>query len=320
MAGQNNSVKQKILLVEDDLAAQEISREILVNAGYDVSVSARGDEAEKMILDKEWDLILLDVMLPGKDGFSLLETAKKTWRFTPVVLLTVLKEREDRIRAYNLGVDDFVNKPFDKWEFLARIRSLLNLRKIYRELEETQNVIVSLAQAVEAKDPYTRGHSERVGEYCKKIALSMGFSGEEAENLYWAGILHDIGKIAVPLSILTKPDKLTEEEFRKIQVHPDYSFKICESLRTLKKVLPAILYHHERWDGKGYPKGLSGEEIPLEARIMAVADSYDAMTSNRAYRSALPKEKALSILREGKDLQWHGLIVDTFLRIVESEA
>ncbi|MBN2407768.1 MAG: HD domain-containing protein [Elusimicrobia bacterium] len=309
----------KVLLVEDDPSAQEIVRDILKDIVIDIEICGRGDEAEALIRNVEWDLVMLDIMLPGKDGFQLLKVAKEVHKFTPVVMFTAIKDRENRIKAYEMGVDDFVTKPFDRWEFLARVRSLLNLRGSYQRLEETRNVVITLAHAVEAKDPYTRGHSDRVGEYSRKISLALGFSQEKAEDLYWAGLLHDIGKIAVPLDILTKPDCLTYDEYEKVKIHPEYSYKICQDLRTLQKVLPAIKYHHERWDGKGYPEGLKGKDIPAEARIMSVADAYDAMTSDRAYRKAMSKEKAVLILKEGKDKQWQASIVDTFIDILETE-
>ncbi|MFH1415877.1 MAG: HD domain-containing phosphohydrolase [Elusimicrobiota bacterium] len=309
----------RILIVEDDPSAQEIAKEILEQAVYDVVVCDRGDLAEEMITNEEWDLFLFDIMLPGKDGFQLLEIAKKHCKYTPVVIFTVLKDKEKRIKAYEMGVDDFINKPFDRWEFLARVRSLLNLRRTYLELEESHNIVVALAHAIEAKDPYTAGHSDRVGEYCKKIARSIGFSEEKSEDMFWAGVLHDIGKIAVPLDILTKKDGLTFEEFEKIKEHPEVSYRICKGLRTLQKVLKAIRYHHERWDGKGYPEKLAGKDIPAEARIMAVADAYDAMTSNRAYREAMPKEKAIGILIDGRDKQWQASIVDALVEIVNRD-
>jgi len=310
-------MKFKILLVEDDKESQEISKEILKSGGYEVDIVGRGDTAIEKIKQINYDLVLLDVMLPGKDGFSVLEEAKKNAPFTPVIMLTVLKERKERIKAYELGADDFINKPFDRWEFLARVRSLLNLRKTYLELETRENLIKALSSAIEAKDPYTKGHSERVGEYSKKLALKLGFDREKAESLYWAGILHDIGKIAIPIDILTKPGKLTDEEFEKIKVHPVISYKICESLNTLKQVLPAVKHHHERYDGKGYPNGLKGEEIPYEARIMAVTDSFDAMTSDRSYRKAMPKEKAIEILKQGAGVQWDEKIVKAFIELIK---
>jgi len=309
----------RILLVEDNPAAQEIAVDILKETVYDIEVCARGDEAETLIRNQEWDLIILDIMLPVKDGFQLLEIAKKIHRFTPVLMITALRDREKKIQAYDMAVDDFITKPFDRWEFLSRVRSLLNLRKSYLRLEDTQNVVVALAHAVEAKDPYTRGHSDRVGELSKKVALALGFSEDKAEDLYWAGILHDVGKIAIPLEILVKPSGLTDEEYEKIKAHPEVSYKICKDLRTLKNVLPAIRHHHERWDGRGYPDKLAKKDIPAEARIMAAVDAFDAMTSDRAYRKAMSKEKAVAILKEGRDRQWQGTVVDVLVDIVKDE-
>ena len=309
----------RILIVEDDIESQEISRDILKNENYEIEIVDRGDTAVEVIKDKEFDLILLDVMLPGKDGFQVLKEIKRIRPFTPVVMLTVLREREERIKAYELGADDFINKPFDRWEFLARVRSLLNLRKTYLELETRDSLIKALSQAIEAKDPYTRGHSERVAEYSRKLGIKMGLDKEKVEALYWAGILHDIGKIAVPTNILIKPEKLTDEEYEKIKIHPEFSYKICKELKTLKQVLPAIRHHHERYDGNGYPDGLKENKIPLEARIMAVCDSFDAMTSDRAYRKALSKEEAIKILRNGKGKQWDPEIVDKFISLINEE-
>jgi len=309
----------KILIVEDDESARQIVGDILKDKDFDIELCDRGDKALGLIQSYEWDLILLDIMLPGKDGFQLLKAAKEIHKFTPVVMFTVLKDREKRIKAYKMGVDDFINKPFDRWEFLARIRSLINLRKTYLDLEESRNVVLALAHAVEAKDPYTAGHSDRVGEYCRSIARAMGMTEEKASSLFMAGVLHDIGKIAVSLEILTKPGQLSDEEYEKIKIHPEVSYKICAGLKTLKDVLPAIKNHHERWDGKGYPDGMANDTIPVGAQIMAVADAYDAMTSDRAYRKAMPLDKAMSILKDGRDKQWNGKIVDIFIDILESD-
>ncbi len=308
-----------ILLVEDNPATRQIVRDILQETPYDITAYGNGNEGYTAIDNQGWDLIILDIMLPGKDGYELLGFSKKIHKFTPVIMFTALKDRNKKIKAYNMGVNDFISKPVEKWEFLARVRSLLALRESYQKLEETKNIVKSLAHAVEAKDPYTSGHSDRVGKYCKKIALKVGFSEEKAEDLYWAGLLHDIGKIAVPLDILTKPGKLTEEEYKRVKEHPKVSHKICKDLRTLQKVLPAVKYHHERWDGKGYPSGLAGKEIPVEARIMSVADAFDAMTSDRSYRKALSRQKALRILKEEKNKQFQGTIVDTLLEILDKK-
>ncbi|MGM0568452.1 MAG: HD domain-containing phosphohydrolase [Elusimicrobiota bacterium] len=307
----------KILLVEDDSSFQQIVLNILEKEAYSIKVCDNGQKAVELIERREWDLIILDIMLPGVNGFELLKKVKKMHMFTPVLMITVLKDRENMTEAFRLGVDDFITKPFDRWEFLARVRSLLNLRNSYKKLEETRNVVVSLSHVVETKDPYTRGHSERVGEYSRKIARELGFSREMCEHMYWAGILHDMGKIDIAKEILTKPGRLTKEEYEKIKVHPKISYKICKNLRTLREALPAVIYHHERWDGEGYPEGLKEKRIPAEARIMAVADAYDAMTSDRSYRKAMTLPQVREIFKEGKKKQWQPSVVEALLSILD---
>lgn len=180
------------------------------------------------------------------------------------------------------------------------------------------NVVRTLVYAVEAKDKYTCGHSERVALYAKRLAEQVGYSEEACELLYLTGLLHDVGKIAINDAILNKPDRLTDEEFAEIQRHPDEGWKILHELQQLSYVLPGVLHHHERIDGKGYPDGLAGQDIPRDGRVLAVADAYDAMTSDRAYRTGMPHEKAMSILRDGSGTQWDSGAIEAFLAI-ESE-
>jgi HD-GYP domain-containing protein (c-di-GMP phosphodiesterase class II) len=177
------------------------------------------------------------------------------------------------------------------------------------------NVVRTLVSAVEAKDQYTCGHSERVAIYAKRLAEQSGYSKKDCELFYLTGLLHDIGKIAINDAILNKPDRLTDEEFAEIQRHPEEGWKILHELEQLTYVLPGVLHHHERFDGKGYPDGLSGLDIPLDGRILAVADAYDAMTSNRAYRTGMPHEKAMEILRDGAGTQWDPEAVEAFMKI-----
>lgn len=179
------------------------------------------------------------------------------------------------------------------------------------------SIVRSLVSAVEAKDAYTSGHSERVALYSKRVAEELGYDKQAAERIYLTGLLHDVGKIGVSDAVLRKPGALTQEEFAEIRRHPDYGWAILCQLRELSYVLPGVLHHHERLDGKGYPDGLEGDAIPLDARVIAVVDAYDAMTSNRAYRHGLPHDRAIEILREGAGVQWDAHIVETFLRIID---
>ncbi len=198
----------------------------------------------------------------------------------------------------------------------AMIASHANNLALFQEREVLLvNVVRTLVSAVEAKDEYTCGHSERVALYAKRLAQQVGYSDEDCELLYLTGLLHDVGKIAINDAILNKPGHLTDEEFAEIQRHPDEGWQILQVLEQLSYVLPGVLHHHERMDGKGYPDGLAGTDIPLDGRILAVADAYDAMTSNRAYRTGMPHAKAISVLREGSGTQWDPEAVDAFMQI-----
>jgi putative two-component system response regulator len=214
----------------------------------------------------------------------------------PVILVTALTEPRDRSRAAQVGADDLLITPVNRLELVARVRSLLRLRTFHRDLEDLQSVVLSLASVLEAKDPYTKGHSARVGDLAAALARKVGLSHDECELMRVAGLLHDIGKVGVPDSLINKRGRLTEAEFRRVMDHPGVGESLCRPLRTVQAVLPLIRSHHERYDGKGYPDGLKGEEIPLGARVLALADAFDALTSDRPYRARLADEEALETL------------------------
>ncbi|PIU18940.1 MAG: two-component system response regulator [Elusimicrobia bacterium CG08_land_8_20_14_0_20_44_26] len=312
---------RKILIVEDNADSAEVLKDILAGEDYNCDVAPTGAEAEMLASTSSYDLILLDIMLPDKSGFELLDKFKNDpfTALTPVILLTALNDMDSRIKGYNLGCNDFVSKPYNHFELMARVRNHIRLKHALSDLEDTNNVLYTLAAAIEAKDPYTRGHSYRVGMYCWEIAGILGWSDAEKTKIKRAGLLHDIGKIGVPDYILIKDGKLTGAEYDAIKIHPVLSAEICSSLTKLKDVIPAIKYHHERFDGKGYPEGLAGGRIPYGARIMAVCDSWDAMTSNRAYRKKLKKAEVLEILKSGAGSQWDGDIVEIFIQIREKD-
>jgi hypothetical protein len=190
---------------------------------------------------------------------------------------------------------------------------------LLEELDGRENVIVSLALAIEAKDPYTEGHCQRLAQYAERLGRVLDFDPVHITKLRMAAILHDVGKIAVPEGILQKPDALTDDEYKILQLHPVTGESICQPLRSLRPMLPAIRHHHERWDGRGYPDGLVGEAIPLDARIIAIVDAFDAMTSDRPYRLGMPVERALAILRENRGPQWDTELLDAFIPLIEAD-
>ena len=310
--------RSKILVVDDDLRNVELLEAHLSNAGYDVVKASDGEGALRRIEEGTIDLILLDVMMPKLNGFEVCKIIKgdEKTRFIPVVMITALREVEDKIRGIEAGTDDFLDKPVNKNELLARTKSLVRLKHLNDHLENTENVLFALAKAVEAKDPCTEEHLERMVIYSSGMAKHIGLSHEVKTALESAGILHDIGKIGISESILCKPGPLTKEEFEKMIEHTIIGEKIVEPLRFSDFIAPAVRGHHERWDGSGYPDGLAGEEINIGARIISIIDAYDAMTSDRPYRRRMPKEKAINILQEGKETLWDAKLVEGFIEMI----
>jgi len=285
-----------ILVVDDDQPVRDLVTSLLQAEGYRVIEAANGEVALERVQVATPDLVLLDVMMPGRlDGVRLCQQLKsgEDTMLVPVVILTALDTLPDRIQGIEAGADDFLTKPFNRLELLARVRSLLRLKRLTDRLERAESVIFALAEAVEAKDPYTEGHLERLANYAEALACELGLSPQAQKDVREGAILHDVGKIGVPEAILRKPASLSKEEYQVIQNHPLVGHRILAPLRLASRILPAVRGHHEHFDGGGYPDGLGGQDISLEARIVAVADAYDAMTSDRPYRGALPEEEAM---------------------------
>jgi putative two-component system response regulator len=288
----------RVLVVDDTEANREVLLDVLRGAGHDVITASSGGAALRALAEGKPDLVLLDVMLPDVNGFDLCRQIKEDpeTAFLPVILVTAHYELRDRTLSARAGADDFLTYPIHRLELAARVKSLLRLRLYFQDLEEYQSVILSLASALEAKDPYTHGHSERVGFLASRMGSRMGLAEDECETLLVAGLLHDIGKIGVSESLLNKPGRLSEEELLAVMEHPVLGEEICRPLRSARQALPVIRHHHERYDGSGYPDRLAGDAIPFGARIMGVADAYDALTSTRSYRDSLTSPEALTVL------------------------
>ena len=306
-----------ILIADDNDANLELLSEILTAAGYHVTCVRNGVEAIAAVLRGTIDVALLDVVMPACSGFAACHEIKSNpkTRLIPVVLITSLTNTDDRIRGINSGADDFLNKPFNKQELLARVHSLLRLKSFTDELENAETVLFSLATSIEAKDPYTEGHCERLSEYSLALATQIGLPEELRTALRRGGIVHDVGKVAVPEHILLKPGPLTDDEWKIMKRHPVVGEQICCPLRSFRHVVPIIRHHHEKLDGSGYPDGLKGEQIPITARILQVVDVYDALTTDRPYRPALRPEEALAQIRiEVKRGWWDSALVDELER------
>ena len=292
---------------------------LLRREGFDVRESASGDEALAECASFLPDLVLLDVLMPGVSGLEVcrrIKAAPET-RLTPVVLITGLSDTEDRIRGINAGADDLLSKPIDFNELLARTRSLLRLKQYTDELENAESVLFALAHSIEARDPYTRGHCERLSEMSARLGEKLKLPEEQITALRRAGIVHDIGKVVVPDAILLKPDPLSPEDMEVMRKHPIVGEHICKPMRTFRLVLPIIRHHHEHHDGSGYPDGLRGAEIPVTAAILQVVDVFDALTTDRPYRKASTPEDALEIMQaESLRGWWDRDLLATFSEMI----
>ena len=280
------------------------------------------------------DLILLDINMPEIGGFEVMETLQKDVRLKkiPVIFLTADRSAETEIECFRVGANDYISKPFEPNIMLSRTRSTIELdgyrKDLQRRLDEktkemeriTIQAIMTVANTVDAKDDYTKGHSMRVAAYSELLAQRLGWSEEEIQNIYYVAMLHDVGKIGVPDAVLNKPFKLTDVEFRLIKGHTLMGAEILNDFKMFPNVSVGAKYHHERYDGKGYPEGLKGESIPLVARVIGLVDSYDAMTSNRVYRKRLNDDIVMQELEKGKGSQWDPDLVDIFVELIREGA
>ena len=308
-----------MLVVDDVVRNRELLEAQLLPLGYDIRQAADGIEALAAVAVEEPDLILLDIDMPRMDGLAVCARLKgdPNHRLIPVVLLTAALDRDTRLRGLQAGADDFLTKPFDAQELAIRATVLLRDRTLNKRLDATEGVLRAFARAVEARDRYTIHHAERVGLYAREIGVALGQPSELTQVLYEGGIMHDLGKIAIPDAILLKPGPLTDEEYAVMQRHSGDGERIVLPLRSTRAFLPMIRHHHERFDGRGYPDHLTGRDIPEGARIAAIADAWDAMTSDRPYRAGLSHEEARARLEHGAGSQWDGQFIRAFIGLVD---
>ncbi|BAU42067.1 two-component system response regulator [Leptolyngbya sp. O-77] len=319
----SDSEKPKILVVDDHPSSRMTAVALLSVEGYDVLEADSGAAALNCVAQANPDLILLDVMMPGMDGYEVCRHLKQDehTRLIPVVFVTALNDRRARLRGIEAGGDDFLSKPFDQLELSARVNSLVRQKRLNEDLDHAGQVLFSIARTIESRDPNTGDHCERLVQLGKAFGEFLGLSRTEVRDLMWGGYLHDIGKVGIPDAVLLKVGQLSPEEWIIMRQHVLIGERICQPLRTMQGVVPIIRHHHERWDGSGYPDGLKGNEIPYLAQIFQLIDIYDALTSERPYKSAFSPEEALKIMIEETSKGWRNPdLMDKFASFIGARA
>ena len=324
-----------VVVVDDDIMNLKMAGRILSTNNMRVTALKSGQALLDYIKENETpDLILLDINMPGMDGFETLKKLREQeagQEEIPVIFLTANDDENSETRGLSLGAMDFIKKPFVPEVLTLRVRHIIDLIRLQRNLsqevekktEENEklfmHVVHSLADAIDAKDTYTNGHSGRVAKYSKEIARRYGYSEKAQGDIYMMGLLHDVGKIGVPDAVINKPAKLTDEEFAMIKNHPAMGSRILKNIKEMPALATGARWHHEKYGGGGYPDGLSGNDIPEEARIIAVADAYDAMSSRRSYRDVLPQEVVRGEIEKGKGTQFDPKFADIMLSMIDED-
>ena len=327
-------------IVDDDASNLKAADRILSFQGYKVDCLSSGEELLEFVKENTPDVILLDLHMEGIDGFETLTRLKKDRksRDIPVIFLTADDDSDTETKALAAGAMDFVTKPFTPSVLIMRARNTIELMRLQTDLKKevrsmtmeivkeheknerlSLQIVKTLAGTIDAKDSYTRGHSSRVAEYAREIAKRAGWSEKAQEEIYMMGLLHDVGKIGIPDTVINKPSRLTEEEYEIIKTHPMVGFEILRNITEMPKLAIGARWHHERYDGKGYPDGLAGKDIPEEARIIAVADAYDAMSSRRSYHEIFAQQYIIEELAMGKGTQFDPGFADIMLLIISED-
>ena len=329
-------MNERVVVVDDDAIILKNANLILSEAGFKVTCLKSGKLLMDYIAMNDVDILLLDIRMPDMDGFDTIY-ALREWESSnqreavPVIFLTANEDAESEAKGLSLGAMDFVKKPFSPEALKIRVRNIIDLKKLQRDLNRevekktaelkslSLHVVHTLAKTIDAKDSYTNGHSERVADYSKEIARRYGYDAVRQEEIYMMGLLHDVGKIGIPDTVINKPGKLTDEEFGLIKKHPVTGAEILATVSEIPKLVTGARWHHERYDGRGYPDGLKGEEIPEEARIIAVADAYDAMTSHRSYRDIIPQDHVKSEIEKGMGSQFDEKFARIMLEMIAED-
>ena len=328
-----NNMGSMVLIVDDEYMGRETLQSVLEGEGYELEMAENGLQAIEKAKKLLPDVILLDVMMPGMTGFEVCQRIRNDPQIAeiPIIILTALDDRESLLNALKAGADDFISKPFDRYELRARLMGITRLNRYQKLIQERAKLREANAQllsayeatiegwshALDLRDRETEGHSRRVAELTVQMARDFGMNEDEIIHIRRGALLHDMGKIGVPDSILHKPDKLTDEEWGIMRKHPEFAYNMLYPIEYLRPALDIPYCHHEKWDGTGYPRKLKGQETPVSARLFAIVDVWDAITSDRPYRAAWSEEKALAYIREQSDKHFDPQVVDLFFKVVK---
>ena len=333
--------EHKILVVDDSRFNRAVVTSML-EKNYFLEEACNGKEAVLILEDhaEEFSLVLTDLVMPGMDGFEVMKKLQDNsiFREIPVIFLTADDGRDVEVKGFQAGALDFIKKPFIADIMMQRVNRILQLDRLQKNLQQevekqtkvaearrqkverlSLQIMSTLAATIDAKDKYTNGHSARVAEYAREIAKRVGKSAQEQEDIYYVGLLHDIGKIGIPGEIINKTSRLSDEEYETIKAHPIIGNNILKNISELQDIGVGARWHHERYDGKGYPDRLKGDEIPEVARIIGVADAYDAMTSRRSYRDVMPQEIVRDEIEKGKGSQFDPYFADVMIALIDED-
>ncbi|HLF72817.1 MAG TPA: HD domain-containing phosphohydrolase [Anaerolineales bacterium] len=322
-----------VLIVDDEYAGRETLQSVLEGEGYQLEMAENGFQAIEKAKALLPDVILLDVMMPGMTGFEVCQHIRSDPQVAeiPIIILTALDDRESMLKSLKAGADDFISKPFDRYELRARLFGITRLNRYHKLVQERAKLLQAHTQLLDAyeatiegwsramdlRDRETEGHSRRVADHTEQLARAYGLSEEELVHVRRGALLHDMGKLGVPDSILHKPDRLTDEEWAIMRLHTQLAYDMLHPVEYLRPALDIPYCHHEKWDGSGYPRRLKGNEIPPAARLFAVIDVWDALTSDRPYRRAWTDENALAYIREQSGKHFDPEIVDLFFKVLQ---
>ncbi len=327
-------MSERVIVVDDDVINLKAAGYILSNANMRVTGLKSGQALLDYVSEKGFpDLVLLDIKMPGMDGFETLSKLRQMegGEDVPVIFLSADENEETEKKGLKLGALDFIKKPFIPEILILRVRHMIDLERLQKNLaDEVEkkskeneklfiHVVSSLATAIDAKDTYTNGHSGRVAKYAREIAKRFGYSDSQLDDIYIMGLLHDVGKIGVPDAVINKPSKLTDEEYDIVMNHPAMGARILGSIKEMPSLSMGARWHHEKYDGGGYPDGLSGEDIPEAARIIAVADAYDAMTSHRSYRIPMTQDEVRQEIKRCRGTQFDPVFADIMLAMIDED-